>query len=191
MNKNDICANDSITAKEFLLIDENGNSLGQVPRSNAFSIANERDLDLIQVNDSPAVVKLLRLDKYMYQLVKTQKENRKKQSTIETKTILLKLRIGFDAKEVIKKKARRFFEEGHKVLFNMKFRKKERVKIDEGEEIMKKLQAELSDCSCVVKELQRVGENLAVSMTLGPNKKIPEKKKTENKPQSDTVPSTE
>jgi translation initiation factor IF-3 len=170
MNKVDICANESIKAKEFLLIDETGVALGQLSRDRAFEIAIEKNLDLVQVSTTPPVVKLLQLDKYAYQLAKNQKEKRRKQLIVETKTILLKLRIGFDAIEVIKRKARKFFEEGHKVIFTMKLRKKERVKIKDGELVMKKLQEEFSDVATIVKDLHRIGEDAAVSMILSAKK---------------------
>ena len=176
MNKVDICANESIKAKEFLLIDENAVSLGIISREKAIEIATQKELDLVQVNSSPTVVKLLQLDKYMYQLAKNQKEKKRKQSVIETKTILLKIRIGFDAKEVIKRKAKNFFEEGHRVIFTMKLRKKERPKVQEAEQILRTLQEELSDVAMVSKEMERIGENSAVSITLSGKKKPSEQK---------------
>lgn len=170
MNKVNICANESIQAKEFLLIDENGIPLGQVSRKQAFEIAVEKDLDLVQVSISPAVVKLLKLGKYTYQMSKIQKERKRKQTVIETKTIVLRLKTGFDAKEVIKKKAKKFFYEGNKVIFNMKLRKKERSQIENGILIMQQLKEDLSKLSTVVKDIQTVGENVAISMTLAGKK---------------------
>ena len=54
-------ANDRIRATEVVLIDESGQNLGVMATSAAVALANERELDLVEVSPLavPPVVKLL------------------------------------------------------------------------------------------------------------------------------------
>ena len=69
--------NEKIRARRIVLIDEEGRNLGQFVTRDAISLANERGLDLVQVNhgDVP-VCKIMDYGKYLYNMKKRQKNAR-------------------------------------------------------------------------------------------------------------------
>src|SRR5690606_7733588 len=76
--------NEAIRAREVRLIDENGQNLGIVSRSEALERAEAAGLDLVEVSpDSiPPVCKILDYGKFKYQEQKKAAEARKHQKTV-------------------------------------------------------------------------------------------------------------
>jgi translation initiation factor IF-3 len=66
----DIRVNEQIRVREVRLIDADGGQLGIVSISEALRIADDRELDLVEVapNVTPPVCKVLDFGKYRYQL---------------------------------------------------------------------------------------------------------------------------
>ncbi|MGI6253403.1 MAG: translation initiation factor IF-3, partial [Aminivibrio sp.] len=64
--------NQEITAREVLLIDENGAKVGVVPIEEAQRMADDRQLDIVEVapQAKPPVCRILDYGKYRYQLQK-------------------------------------------------------------------------------------------------------------------------
>ena len=89
--KQELSINEEIVAKEVKVIDENGEQLGILPTSEALKLAEERDLDLVEVspNSSPIVCKIMNYGKYKYEQARKEKESKKKQKVVEIKEIRL------------------------------------------------------------------------------------------------------
>jgi translation initiation factor IF-3 len=168
MSRINIFANEAIEAKEFLLLDEQGTVFGQISKKQALEIAAQKNLDLVQINSSPPVVKLLKLDKYAYQMEKMQKEKKRKQSITKLKTIPLKLRIAYHDREKKKDQAKEFFKKGHRVIFSMKLKNREKVHIAVALSLMAHFRDELAEVSTIVKDINKIGVDSGVSMILGP-----------------------
>ena len=66
--KQELSINEEIVAKEVKVIDENGEQLGVLPIADALKIAEERELDLVEVasNANPVVCKIMNYGKYKY-----------------------------------------------------------------------------------------------------------------------------
>ncbi|HXE03606.1 MAG TPA: translation initiation factor IF-3, partial [Methyloceanibacter sp.] len=88
--------NQEINVPRVRLVDERGEMIGVVTRSEALQRALEAGLDLVEVaaNADPPVVKILDFGKFKYEEQKRRNEARKKQKVIEVKEI--KLRPGID-----------------------------------------------------------------------------------------------
>ena len=81
--------NEQIRDKEVRLIGENGEQLGIVSSKEALRMAEEAELDLVKIapKAEPPVCKIIDYGKYKYEMVRKEKEAKKKQKTVELKEI--------------------------------------------------------------------------------------------------------
>ena len=87
----DFRINRQIRAREVRLIDHNGVNRGVLPFFDALRIAEEAELDLVEVapNANPPVCRVLDYGKFSYEQTKKEREARKNQTKVEIKTIRL------------------------------------------------------------------------------------------------------
>ena len=87
----DLMINEQIRDKEIRLVGEDGAQLGVMPTREAMRMAEEAGLDLVKIAPTakPPVCKIVDYGKYKYEMVRKEKEAKKKQRTIEIKEILL------------------------------------------------------------------------------------------------------
>jgi translation initiation factor IF-3 len=109
-----------------------------LPLSDALKIADERELDLIEVaaNVTPPVCKILDFGKYRYQLSKKQTQKK----TIEVKEIKIRRQITEHDLELKVKNIRRFLDEGNKAKITMFFRGREIIRPELGMKVFEKIQ---------------------------------------------------
>lgn len=83
--------NEEIRDAEVRVIDETGTMLGVLPIEEALSIAEEKNLDLVNVspNANPPVCKILDYGKYRYEIQKREKDAKKRQKVTEVKEVRL------------------------------------------------------------------------------------------------------
>ncbi|MGC8855032.1 MAG: translation initiation factor IF-3, partial [Halothiobacillaceae bacterium] len=81
--------NSEITAREVRLIDAEGNQVGIVSRYEALRMAEEAELDLVEISPQaqPPVCKIMDFGKFRYQQQKKASEAKKKQKVIEVKEV--------------------------------------------------------------------------------------------------------
>lgn len=101
--------------------------LGVIPTHEARRLAQESELDLVEVNPKavPPVCKIMDFGKFKYEEKKKQADAKKRQSQIELKEIKLRPKtddhdLAFKIKHV-----QRFLEEGNKVKLTVRFRGRE------------------------------------------------------------------
>lgn len=139
--------NDKITAKKVRLISNDGEQMGIMLTSAAIKVAEERELDLVEVGAKadPPVCKLMDYGKFKYKEQKKEAEAKKKRSEISVKELRIRYRTDSGDLETKLKKAREFLEEGDKVKFSMRFRGREIMYLDLGVEKFDEIVEELSD----------------------------------------------
>ena len=95
-----------------------------MPVQEALKIAEEHELDLVEVapNASPVVCKIMNYGKYKYEQARKEKESKKKQKVVEVKEIRLSSTIDTHDFEFKSKNARKFLEDGNKVKATIKFK---------------------------------------------------------------------
>lgn len=73
--KQELSINEEIVAKEVNVIGDNGEQLGVMPVQEALKIAEEHELDLVEVapNASPVVCKIMNYGKYKYEQARKEK----------------------------------------------------------------------------------------------------------------------
>ena len=89
--KQELSINEEIVAKEVSVISEEGEQLGVMPIAEALKVAEEHELDLVEVapNANPVVCKIMNYGKYKYEQARKEKESKKKQKVVEVKEIRL------------------------------------------------------------------------------------------------------
>ena len=119
--------NEQIRDKEIRLIDEEGNQIGVVSSKEAQKMADEKKLDLVKIAPTakPPVCKIMDYGKYRYDMVKKEKEAKKKQKVIEVKELRLSPNIDTHDVQVKVKKAIEFLKDGDKVKVSIRFRGRE------------------------------------------------------------------
>lgn len=119
--------NQEIRVPEVRVIDDQGNPLGVLTIHDALKMAEERELDLIEVNPKgePPVCKLIDYNKFLYQQEK--KEQKTKSKPTEMKNIRLSVRIGQHDIDVRLNQVAKFFEKGHPVKIDLNLKGRERA----------------------------------------------------------------
>ncbi len=150
------------------LIDHNGENRGVLPFFDALRIAEEAELDLVEVapNANPPVCRVLDFGKFAYEQTKKEREARKHQKKIEVKTIRLTPRTGDYHKDIGVRTARKWLEEGKKVKFMVRFKSREISYPEIGQRALQEIAEELSDIAVV--EQQPTLEGWRMTLTLAP-----------------------
>jgi translation initiation factor IF-3 len=109
------------------VIGDSGEMLGVMQTQEALRRAQERGLDLVEVNPKaePPVCKILDFGKYKYDEKKKAREAKRKQSVVEIKEIKLRPKTDDHDLQFKTRAAHRFLEAGHKVKFTVRFRGRE------------------------------------------------------------------
>ena len=160
--KQELSINEEIVAKEVKVIDENGEQLGILPTVEAIKMAEERDLDLVEVapNANPVVCKIMNYGKYKYEQARKEKESKKKQKVVEVKEIRLSSTIDTHDFEFKSKNARKFLEDGNKVKATIKFKGREVNNTAFGANVLTKFAESLEDVGVVDKAPKLEGRSM-------------------------------
>lgn len=147
MKVNELKINSNIRAREVRIV--NTDNPGIYSLKDALKIADSLNLDLVEINCnvSPSICKVIDYQKYQYEQKKKAKENKAKQTKIETKEIRLGYNIGYNDLLTKQKQAIKFLETGNKVLISMFFKGRTIVYVDEGKLKMEQFISNLSDYS--------------------------------------------
>jgi len=159
--------NEFISAREVLVIDDDGDKKGILPIQQALAMAEEAGLDLVEVSPQadPPVCKLMDFGKYKYQAQKKANEARKKQKTIEVKEIKMRPNIDIHDYEVKMRSMLRFFEEGDKVKVTLRFRGREMAHQELGMQLLDKVQKEVDAIAKVEQYPKLEGRQMIMVMT--------------------------
>ena len=160
--------NRDIRVREVQLIDAEGQNKGVVEITEALQIAEEAELDLVEIvpNANPPVCKILDYGKFRFLEQKKAAEARKRQKVVELKEIKLSPGIDDHDYETKMKAVRRFFEEGDKVKLTLRFRGREMAHQDIGYRLMERVKAEMLPIAKV--EADPSMENRQMIMILAP-----------------------
>jgi len=160
--------NKDIRAVQVQLIDAEGQNRGVTNLVDAQRLAEEAQLDLVEIvpNAIPPVCKILDFGKYRFNEQKKTAEQRKRQKVVEIKEI--KLRPGIDDHdyEVKMRSVKRFFEEGDKVKVTLRFRGREMAHQDLGFRLLQRVRSETSLIAKV--EAEPLMEGRQMTMVLAP-----------------------
>lgn len=105
-------------------MDEKGEKIGDYALKDALKLANEQELDLMQVgvNNETAICKMLKYDSWLYHQKKKQDKENFKNRGGDVKNIQLRPVTGEHDFQLKMKQAAKFLDENHKVKFTIKFK---------------------------------------------------------------------
>jgi len=150
--------NDEIKTRKMRVIGNDGEQIGVLGRKEALLLAQEKELDLVEVapNAKPSVAKIMDYGKFKYEQKKKQKKNMKK-----NKTQLKEIQFGPKTEEhdynLKMRHIKRFLEKGHRVKIGVYFRGRELAYLDRGEEILNEIYEDLKDDVVLQKEIEKQG----------------------------------
>ncbi|GDY81865.1 hypothetical protein SAVCW2_10640 [Streptomyces avermitilis] len=163
--------NDRIRVPEVRLVGPSGEQVGIVPLAKALELAQEYDLDLVEVAASarPPVCKLMDYGKFKYESAMKAREARKNQAHTVIKE--MKLRPKIDPHDYDTKKGHvvRFLKQGDKVKITIMFRGREQSRPELGYRLLQRLATDVEDLGFVESSPKQDGRNMI--MVLGPHKK--------------------
>jgi translation initiation factor IF-3 len=156
--------NRDIRAVQVQLIDAEGTNRGVINLADAQRLAEEAELDLVEIvpNATPPVCKILDFGKYRFNEQKKSAEARKRQKVVEIKEI--KLRPGIDDHdyEVKMRSVQRFFEEGDKVKITLRFRGREMAHQELGVKLLNRVKEDTATFSKVESEPRFEGRQMVM-----------------------------
>jgi len=169
-----------IRAKKVRLIDENKKQLGVVPIEKALSVAEEKELDLVEVapNANPPVCRILDYGKYLYDLHKKEQEAKKHQKQVQTKEIKFRPKISIHDYSFKVRHIERFLKEGNKVKVTVMLRGREKAKPELADKIIERVFEDIKDLGKQDGRIRR--QPWAVSVLLSPIKSGERDAKAEN-----------
>ena len=133
----DIRVNEQIRAREVRLIDFDGSQLGIVTIGEALKVADNRELDLVEVapDVSPPVCKILDFGKYRYQLSKKQTQKK----SMDIKEVKIRPQITDNDLGLKVRNIRRFLDEGNKAKVTMFFKGREIIRPELGMKVFERM----------------------------------------------------
>jgi translation initiation factor IF-3 len=163
--------NDRIRVAEVRLVGPNGEQVGIVRIEDALRLAQEADLDLVEVAPSarPPVAKLMDYGKFKYESALKAREARRNQSHVLIKEQKLRPKIDTHDYETKKRNVERFLAEGDKVKVTIMFRGREQSRPELGFRLLQRLAGDVADLGFVESSPKQDGRNMI--MVLGPHKK--------------------
>jgi translation initiation factor IF-3 len=163
--------NDRIRVPEVRLVGPNGEQVGIVRIEDALRLAEEADLDLVEVAPMarPPVAKLMDYGKFKYESAVKAREARKNQTQTVIKEMKLRPKIDTHDYETKKGHVVRFLKEGDKVKITIMFRGREQSRPEMGARLLQRLADDVVDLGFVESAPKLDGRNMI--MVLGPHKK--------------------
>lgn len=152
------------------LIGANGEMVGVVPIKQALQIAEESELDLVEVapQAEPPVCRVMDYGKYLFEESKKRHAARKKQKQIQVKELKFRPTTEEADYQVKLRKLIEFLQEGDKAKVTLRFRGRELMHQELGMKLLKRVEADLGDYG-VVEQFPKM-EGKMMTMVLSPKK---------------------
>lgn len=163
--------NDRIRVPEVRLVGPGGEQVGVVPLKDALRLAEDAELDLVEVapNAKPPVCKLMDYGKYKYEAAQKARDARRNQANTQLKEIRFRLKIDDHDFGVKKGHVERFLSAGDKVKVMIMFRGREQSRPEAGVRLLQRLAEEIGDLATVESMPRQDGRNM--TMVLAPTKR--------------------
>ena len=153
------------------MVGEDGEQLGIVPVRQALALADEAELDLVEIAPmaQPPVCKIMDFGKFKYHESKRAHEAKLKQKQVQVKEV--KFRPGTDENDyqIKLRNVTKFLGEGDKAKITLRFRGREMAHQEIGMRMLERIKADLAEAAQVEQFPKMEGRQLI--MVLTPSKK--------------------
>ncbi|WP_396037435.1 translation initiation factor IF-3 [Cellulomonas cellasea] len=166
---------------EVRLVGPNGEQVGIVRVEDALRLAQDADLDLVEVapDARPPVCKIMDYGKFKYEADMKAREARRNQTNTVLKEIRFRLKIDPHDYGTKKGHVERFLAAGDKVKVMIMFRGREQSRPEMGIRLLQRLAADVAELGFVESSPKQDGRNMI--MVLGPTKKKAEQKQEQRR----------
>ena len=173
--------NDRIRVAEVRLVGPNGEQVGIVRVEDALRLAQDADLDLVEVapDARPPVCKIMDYGKFKYEADMKAREARRNQTNTVLKEIRFRLKIDPHDYGTKKGHVERFLTAGDKVKVMIMFRGREQSRPEMGVRLLQRLADDVSELGFIESMPKQDGRNMI--MVLGPNKKKADQKQEQRR----------
>ena len=173
--------NDRIRVPEVRLVGPNGEQVGIVRVEDALRLAQEADLDLVEVapDARPPVCKLMDFGKFKYEADMKAREARRNQTNTVLKEIRFRLKIDPHDYGTKKGHVERFLKAGDKVKVMIMFRGREQSRPEMGIRLLTRLADDVAELGFVESSPKQDGRNMI--MVIGPTKKKADQKQEQRR----------
>jgi translation initiation factor IF-3 len=147
-----------------------------MPTSEAFALAQEKGLDLVEVAPTavPPVCRILDYGQYKYELQKREREQKKKQKSQTFKEVRLGVKVDVHDLQVKARRAGQFLDHGDRVKVTVRFRGREISHANLGRDLLMRTAELLAEHGTV--ERQPLLEGRSMYIVMAPLEKRPERK---------------
>lgn len=154
--------NGQINARTCRLIGVDGSQLGLFGIRDAQRIADDQNLDLVEIapNADPPVCKVMDYGKYKYEQAIKQKAARKNQQRVEVKEMKFRPKIDTGDYETKKGHVMRFLKKGARVKITIMFRGREMAHPEQGLNVLERLADDLKPYATVESQPKMEGRNM-------------------------------
>jgi translation initiation factor IF-3 len=162
--------NERIRVAEVRLIDEDGSQIGVIKTDDALRMAQDRDLDLVEVapDSRPPVARLLDYSKYKYEQEQKAKAARKHQQQVNVREIKLRPKIADHDYATKRGHVERFLRQNNKVKVTIMFRGREQAHPERGRALLDRLYEDVGELAVIEQAPQQEGRNM--HMMLAPSR---------------------
>jgi translation initiation factor IF-3 len=162
--------NERIRVSQVRLIGPTGEQVGVVPIERALKLAQDADLDLVEVapDSNPPVCKIMDFGKFKYEAAQKVREARKNQVNTILKTVRFGLKIDDHDYRTKLAQVQKFLKAGDKVKVMVVFRGREQSRPEIGVKLLQRVSEEVGDAGTVESTPSIDGRNMV--MVIGPTK---------------------
>ncbi|WP_263732287.1 translation initiation factor IF-3, partial [Cellulomonas sp. SG140] len=180
--------NDRIRVAEVRLVGPNGEQVGIVRVEDALRLAQDADLDLVEVapDARPPVVKIMDYGKFKYEADMKAREARRNQTNTVLKEIRFRLKIDPHDYATKKGHVERFLKGGDKVKVMIMFRGREQSRPEMGVRLLQRLADDVTELGFIESMPKQDGRNMI--MVLGPTKKKADQRSEQRRAQAAAKP---
>jgi translation initiation factor IF-3 len=153
------------------VIGVDGEQVGVMPTNKALELAEEADLDLVEIapDAKPPVCRVMDYGKFLFELSKKKHAAKKKQKVIHVKEI--KFRPGTEEQDyqVKLRNLIKFLSSGDKAKVTLRFRGREMAHMELGQKLLERVEKDLDEYGTVEQFPKMEGRQMV--MVLAPKKK--------------------
>ena len=167
-----------IRVREVSVIGDDGESLGTIPTEEAISMAEDRNLDLVEVapNANPPVRRIMDYGKHKYKASKKAHEAKKNQKVVHVKEVKFRPNTDQHDFDFKLKHVQRFLENGDKAKVVIFFKGREIIHREFGQRVLERVAEKTEDIAIIEQSAKQEGRTLV--MILAP-KNVKTKKGTQ------------
>ena len=178
-----------IRVQEVSVIGDDGESLGTIPTEEAISMAEDRNLDLVEVapNANPPVCRIMDYGKHKYKASKKAHEAKKNQKVVHVKEVKFRPNTDQHDFDFKLKHVQRFIENGDKAKVVIFFKGREIIHREFGQRVLERVAEKTEDIAIIEQSAKQEGRTLVMILApksfkskKGVQAKIPKQPVTKN-----------